>query len=103
MAVKIQSNYTYTGNDFLDSRHSEAKSLDDLKNWFKKENSEDIIIIPEGFEVWAEGNWYTYNPELGENEITGYFYPRLTEEKAKNLLPNGLIKVGNILGTVEII
>ena len=102
MAVKIQSNYTYTGNDFLDSRQSEAKTIEDLKNWFIKDNPEDIIVIPDGFEVRVGGDWYVYDPKKEPNDLTGYFFPRLTEERVKNLLPNGLIKVGNVLGTVNL-
>ena len=103
MAIKLQSNYIYSGNDFLDGRQSMANSLDDLKNWFIKENPEEIIVIPDGFEIRVEGNWYVYDPKKEPNDITGYFSPRLTEESVKNLLPDGLIKVGEVIGTVDLI
>ena len=103
MAVKLQSNYIYSGSDFLDSRQSMANSLEDLKNWFNKVNPEDIVVIPDGFEIRVDGDWYVYDPKKEPNDLTGYFSPRLTEEQVKNLLPKGLIKVGDVLGTINLI
>ena len=84
MAVRLQTNHFYNGNDFLDSRHSIANSTDDLLNWFIDKKPEDLIIIPEGFEVYLppsretddSGIWYIYEPNKTPNEITGFFHPR---------------------------
>lgn len=103
MAVKLQSNYIYNGNDFLDGRQSVANSLDDLKDWFNKDNPEDIIVIPDGFEVRCEGNWYVFDPNKEPNEITGYFSPRLSQENINTILPEGIIRVGRTLTEVKLI
>lgn len=99
MAVRLQSNYLYNSNDFLDSRQSEALTIADLRDWFNKENEEDIIRIPEGFEVRVGGDWYTYEPNKEMDPETGYFKPRLTEESLKDLLPD-VIRVGDTVGVV---
>lgn len=103
MSVKLQSNYLYNGSDFLDQRQSYAKTTDDLKTWFdEKEDPEDIVVIPEGFEVRVEGQWYVYSPTRERNPETGYFHPRINEESVKDLLPEGLIKIGSVLNTINL-
>lgn len=58
----------YRGKKYLDDRLNDITSLDKLKNW--------SIPIPDGFEVFYNGYWYTYNSGNSFNENTGYFKKR---------------------------
>ena len=100
MAVRLLSNYFYNGNDFLDSRQAIVNTVDELKNWFDKE-PENIIYIPDGFEIRVDNTWYVYEPTKEPNNISGYFVPRITEDTVKELLPEGIVKINNIIGTIE--
>lgn len=86
MAVRVQANYLYNGNGFLDSRQDVAETTEDLKNWFNEEDSKEILRIPRGFEVNVDGIWYIYDPEKEENEKTGKFHPRVDKDQIKELL-----------------
>lgn len=99
MAIRIQSNYLYNANGFLDERHVLAEKPEDLMGWFDKPE-EEIIIIPDGFEIRVEGVWYVYEPTKEKNNITGYFHPRLTDDRIKDILP-GVINVGRVIEYVE--
>lgn len=71
MSIEIGSNFMYRGKKYLDDRLNDITSLNDLKNW-------DIstIPIPDGFEVFYDGYWYTYNSGNKPNEKTGCFKKR---------------------------
>ena len=68
MSIEIGSNFMYRGKKYLDDRLNDITSLNDLKNW--------EIPIPDGFEVFFNGYWYTYNSSNSPNEETGYFKKR---------------------------
>lgn len=70
MAIKIASNLLPGINGFLDARQGIADKIEDLKYW-----PFDKYPIPAGFEVFVQGDWYTYHPEL-ENDETGSFIKR---------------------------
>lgn len=67
MAIRIGSCIEFQGKYFLDQRQGIAKSTDDLLNW--------EIPVPEGFEVYLEGEWYTYKTNYS-SDVTGHFYKR---------------------------
>ena len=67
MAINIGSNFNYQGQTFLDGRQGEAKTLRDLLEW--------DILVPEGFEVNVDGDWYTYDTSY-YSPITGKFKKR---------------------------
>lgn len=71
MAINVGSNFLFKGEEFLDKRQNLVNSLDDLKNW--------DISVPNGWEVYFEGTWYTYRPDLPKNDITGFFIKRIKE------------------------
>ena len=100
MAVNVQSNFLYNANGFLDERHTIVNKPEDLASWFDNENEDEIVVIPDGFEIRVEGVWYVYEPMKEKNPVTGYFHPRLTDDRIKNLLP-GVINVGNIIEYVD--
>lgn len=68
MAIKIGSNFSFQGKNFLDERQGLAKKKEDLLNW--------SVAIPAGFEVNCDGEWYVYNPSVEASSETGYFHPR---------------------------
>ena len=69
MSVSIGSNFLYQGKKFLDDRIEKVKKESELKDW--------NIPIPEGFEVYVEGSWYTYSSNNIIDPITGKFKKRL--------------------------
>lgn len=70
MAIIIGSNFLLPAGVFLDERQGHAEDLQALKDWdFVKYN------IPEGFEVYCNGSWYTYSPSQSNPE-TGFFHLR---------------------------
>lgn len=71
MSIEIGSNFMYRGKKYLDDRLNDITSLNDLKNW-----SISTIPIPDGFEVFFNGYWYTYNSGNSPNEETGCFKKR---------------------------
>ena len=66
MSTKIITNFTYNGPRFLDSRQSSVSKKEDLKSW--------DTLIPEGFQVYVEGEWYIYLPQLELDPVTGAFH-----------------------------
>jgi len=72
MAIKIGTNFSYEGERFLDERQSMIRSISELRDW--------DILIPNGFEVYVEGDWYIYNPEVNEDTITGNWHKRIDYE-----------------------
>ncbi len=55
MATQVDSNFLLKAKDFLDRRQSLAITLRDLAGW-----DYTNFPIPVGFEVFVEGQWYTY-------------------------------------------
>lgn len=55
----------YRGEKYLDDRLNGITEIDDLKNW--------SIPIPNGFEVFFNDHWYTYNSENTFDDTLGYF------------------------------
>ena len=78
MAINIGSNFLYQGKQYLDGRVGKAKTIEDLKNW--------NIPIPDGFEVFLNGSWYTYNSNNTVDIETGKFRRRseVTQEFGDN-------------------
>lgn len=71
MALKIGSNLSYFGKNFLDQRQGEAITKSNLLSW--------SIPVPEGFEVYCEGKWYVYLSDFTSSE-TGHFKLRIDNE-----------------------
>lgn len=101
MAIELNSNLSFSGNGFLDSRQNKAKSISDLLNWDFSETP-----IPLGFEVFVENDWYTFGTEW--NETTGYFKVRKTLSNTSGLpgegdenIFMGYITAGEPVGYVE--
>jgi len=67
MAINIGTNFSYQGKRFLDNRQEIAENLNDLLEW--------DILVPEGFEVFVDGNWYVYDSSFNSS-ITGHFKRR---------------------------
>ena len=65
MAINVGSNFMYRGEKYLDDRLNGITGTDDLKNW--------SIPIPNGFEVFFNDHWYTYNSENTFDDTLGYF------------------------------
>lgn len=72
MAINIGSNYSFKGKRFLDDRQCIIQKKEDLKDW--------KMPVPEGFEVFVEGEWYIYKPSEKPNDITGLWFPRISQE-----------------------
>ena len=73
MAIQVDSNFLLKAKDFLDRRQSLAITLRDLAGW-----DYTNFPIPVGFEVFVEGQWYTYMGKDGisNDSLTGYFRKR---------------------------
>lgn len=69
MAVNIGTNYSFKGKQFLDDRQGIIQRKEELKDW--------KIPVPEGFEVFVEGEWYIYKPNEEPNTVTGQWFPRI--------------------------
>ena len=100
MAVRITSDILLNGNTFLDSRQNRS-SLNDLLNWDFEE-----VVIPDGFEVCVNGEWYIYRkPKEGEETVKdiqlGYFRKRDTSDDSENIVREGLVFTGKTLGTID--
>lgn len=83
--IQIGTNFLYKGEQFLDNRLSIPKTIADLRNW--------IIPVPEGFEVFVEGDWYIYNstyidPEEDITKNTGHWKKRSNYEYPRSELKN---------------
>lgn len=91
MSIKSGSNFRYNGPRFLDDRQSIPKNKSQLKTW--------EVLIPRGFEVFVDHQWYIYDPERGEDEVTGYFHPRLAQGLGSD--PNSSISQSAITDTVN--
>ncbi len=68
--INIGANFNYQGATFLDSRQGLPQTLDDLLNW--------DILVPLGFEVCVNGEWYIYKGEDYWNMETGHWEKRIT-------------------------
>lgn len=68
MGIKIGTNFNYQGSYFLDARQGMPKTLSDLLNW--------DILVPVGFEVVVDGEWYTYKGEGFWLPETGHWQKR---------------------------
>lgn len=70
MSAIIATNFSYKGEEFLDSRQNQCKRLSDLKNW--------DTPVPDGFETCIDGIWYIYDSSR-ENEETGHWFTRVSD------------------------
>ena len=68
MGIRIATNFNYQEAKFLDARQGMPKSLDDLLNW--------DILVPNGFEVFVNDEWYTYKGEGFWLPETGHWQKR---------------------------
>lgn len=69
MSISVGSNFLFQGKKFLDDRIERVKKVSDLKTW--------NIPIPDGFEVYVDGSWYTYSSNNSIDATTGKFRRRL--------------------------
>lgn len=69
MSINVGSNFLYQGKNFLDDRIGKIKTIQELTSW--------NIPIPDGFEVYVEGNWFTYDSSNSIDPIYGKFRKRL--------------------------
>lgn len=70
MGIDIGTNFNYQGANFLDARQNLPKTLDDLLNW--------DILVPLGFEVCVDGEWYIYKGEDFWSARTGHWDRRIS-------------------------
>lgn len=63
--INIGTNFNYLGENFLDSRQGMPQHLSDLLDW--------NILVPEGFEVFVQGEWYIYRGANFWDNITGHW------------------------------
>lgn len=72
MAIKIGTNFSYNGRQFLDSRQR-VMTKRTLLSW--------SIAVPEGFEVYCEegSKWYVYDSSYTDSQ-TGHFKLRIEKE-----------------------
>ena len=68
--INLGANFNYQAEKFLDDRQGLPQTLDDLLNW--------DILVPLGFEVCVNGEWYTYKGEDFWNIETGHWEKRIT-------------------------
>lgn len=71
MSLKIGTNFDYQGRQFLDARQSIPRTKTDLLYW--------DILVPEGFEVFVEDSWYSYDSNHNSPE-TGHFIKRVDKD-----------------------
>lgn len=68
MANKIGSNFLLPAKVFLDKRQGIVSRIEELGAWdFNK------YPIPNGFEVFVDGKWYTYYKDIEKDPTTGFF------------------------------
>ena len=68
MANKIGSNFLLPAKVFLDKRQGIVSGIGELGTW-----DYDKYPIPDGFEVFVDGKWYTYYKDIEKDSITGFF------------------------------
>lgn len=68
MANKIGSNFLLPAKVFLDKRQGIVSGIGELGTW-----DYDKYPIPDGFEVFVDGKWYTYYKDIKKDSITGFF------------------------------
>lgn len=66
MSTYIGTNFGYNGQRYLDDRQGKAETTEDLRGW--------STLIPVGFKVWLDGQWYFYDPSLPKDTLTGDFH-----------------------------
>lgn len=76
MGINIGANFNYQGEKFLDNRQGIAQNLNDLLGW--------DILVPEGFEVCVNGDWYIYDSSYNSS-VTGHFKMRPGFEDFRDL------------------
>lgn len=62
--IRIGTNFSYNGRQYLDDRQGLADNAQDLLGW--------DILVPEGFEVFMGGTWYAYDSNYN-SPLTGHF------------------------------
>jgi hypothetical protein len=71
MAIIITDKFQLRQKNFLDDRQGIASSVSALKSW-----NYSSVPIPEGFEVYVDGVWYTYRSSNPDDPVTGRFKTR---------------------------
>jgi len=71
MAIIITDKFQLRQKNFLDDRQGIASSVSALKSW-----NYSTVPIPEGFEVYVGGVWYTYKSSNPDDPVTGKFKTR---------------------------
>ena len=102
MGIAIGSNFNYQGEGFLDSRQGMPQTVSDLLNW--------DILVPLGFEVCVQGEWFTYKGESYWDAELGHWERRqqdVSEEINKlmsavfpmtlSISPGGTYEVGRVV------
>ena len=69
MANKIGSNFLLPAKVFLDKRQGIVSGIGELGTW-----DYDKYPIPDGFEVFVDGKWYTYYKDIEKDSM--YFKPQ---------------------------
>lgn len=93
--VQIGSGFSYDAERFLDERITQAKTKEDLLRWNKR--------LPAGFQVFVEGKWYQYDPDLEDPE-TGHFLPCVIQslsDTRDNTRPVAAEVIKGLTGNVE--
>ena len=70
MGINVGTNFNYQGANFLDNRQGLPQTLDDLLNW--------DVLVPLGFEVCVDGEWYINKGETFWSPETGHWEKRIT-------------------------
>ena len=80
MAIIITDKFQLRQRNFLDDRQGIASSVSTLKSW-----NYSTVPIPEGFEVYVGGVWYTYRSSNPDDPVTGRFKTRTDDEGVDDL------------------
>lgn len=80
MAIIITDKFQLRQKNFLDDRQGIASSVSALKSW-----NYSSVPIPEGFEVYVGGVWYTYRSSNPDDPVTGRFKTRTNDEGVDDL------------------
>ena len=80
MAIIITDKFQLRQKNFLDDRQGIASSVSALKSW-----NYSTVPIPEGFEVYVGGVWYTYRSSNPDDPVTGRFKTRTDDEGVDDL------------------
>ncbi len=68
MGINIGDNFDLRSEKFMDNRQCLAVDLNSLKNW--------DVPVPDGFEVYVDQKWYTYDSNNELDATLGKFKER---------------------------